>query len=52
MGKIKKWHLLPSYCKHLDKSFQKCFLSSFLLAAYILIDLGHMTNVAAMPIYG
>ena len=52
MGKIEKWHLLPSYYKYLDKSFIEMFLSSFLSAVYILVDLGHMTKMAAMPIYG
>ena len=52
MGKIEKWHLLLSYCKYLDKSFTEMFFSSFLSAVYILVDLGHMTKMADMPIYG
>ena len=52
MGKIEKMAFTAKYCKYLDKSFQKCSLSSFLSAVYILVDLGHMTKVAAMPIYG
>ena len=26
MGKIEKWHLLPSYCRYLDESFIEMFL--------------------------
>ena len=35
-----------------QKFYKKCFLSRFLSAVYILVDLGHMTKRAAMPIYG
>ena len=45
MGKIENWHLLLSYCRYLE-------VSSFLPAIYIFTDLGHLTKVAAMPIYG
>ena len=49
MGKIEKWHLLPSYCRYLDESFIEKFLKSFLSAIYIFADLGHMTKMVARP---
>ena len=40
------------FFKYLDKSFIEMYLSNFLSAVFILVDLGHMTKMAAMLIYG
>ena len=51
MGKIEKWHLLPSYRRYLDASFIEMFLKQVSISRIHFADLDHMTKMAAMPIY-
>ena len=37
MGKIEKWHLLPSYCKYLDNCFTEMFLKVFQYTVTLLL---------------
>ena len=52
MRKIENCHLQPSYCRYLDESFIEMFLKKFSISHIFLADLGHMTKMAATPIYG